>query len=96
MASLINDAYKTISRPSLVEFVQLRRSPPALTEVRLRFVRSMQQRQEHLLRPPLRAHIVFHDRAAAGERVLGPHPLKDPLRPVPLPSWAFCLLPELP
>jgi hypothetical protein len=60
----------------------------SLAEIRLRFARSMHQRHEHLLRPqPLRAHIVLHDRVAAGERVLGPQPLKDPLRRVPLPGW---------
>jgi hypothetical protein len=58
-----------------------------LAEVRLRFSGSMPQRHEHLLRPqPLRAHIVLHDSVAAGERVLGPQPLKYPLRRVPLPG----------
>ena len=57
-----------------------------LAEVCLRFPRSMHQWHEHLPGPQsMSANIVLHDGVAAGERVLGPQPLKDHASPSVLP-----------
>ena len=48
----------------------------------------MDERDEHLPHPlPPLADVVLHDRVAAGEAVLGPQPLVDPLGRVPLLGW---------
>ena len=54
-----------------------------LAEIGLRVPWRMLQRHEHLLRPlPPPGHILLHDRDAAGEAVLVPEALEDPLRRV--------------
>ena len=51
-----------------------------LAEVCLGVPRRMHQRHEHLLGPlPPARHVVLHDGDAAGEAVLIPEPLEDPL-----------------
>jgi len=55
------------------------------TEVRLRLARRVRQRDEHLLAADLRrAHIVLHNRVAAGVAVLGAKPFEDALGRVSL------------
>jgi len=56
-----------------------------LAEVDLGVTGRVRERDEHLPRPgaPL-AHVVLHDRVAAGEAVLGAEALVDPLGGVPL------------
>jgi hypothetical protein len=56
-----------------------------LAEVDLGMAGRMNKRDEHLPHPlPPLADVVLHDRVAAGEAVLGPQPLVDPLGRVPL------------
>ena len=52
-----------------------------LAKIGLRRARSMRQRNEHLPAALRRdPHVVLHDRVAAGECVLRPQPIEDPLR----------------
>ena len=54
-------------------------------EVGLRLARRMGQRDEHLPAAQLAgAHVVLHDRVAAGVTVLGTQPVEDTLGGVPL------------
>ena len=56
-----------------------------LAEVGLRMSGRMRQRHEHLAAAPLAlAHVILHDRVAAGEPVLVAKPLEHPLRRVAL------------
>jgi hypothetical protein len=56
-----------------------------LAEIDLGVARRMGQRDEYLAPPlPPLADVVLHDRVAAGEAVLGPQALVDPLGRVPL------------
>ena len=56
-----------------------------LAEVRLGVARGVMQGHEHLARPkPPLTDIVLHDGVAAGEPVLVPETVEDPLRRVPL------------
>ena len=56
-----------------------------LAEVRLGVAGGMDERHEHLARPkPPLTDIVLHDGVAAGEPVLVPETVEDPLRRVPL------------
>jgi hypothetical protein len=56
-----------------------------LAEIGLGMTRWMRQRHEHLAPAPLAlAHVILHDRVAAGEAMLGLEPLEHPLRRVPL------------
>ena len=58
---------------------------PRLAEVRLPMPRRMVQRHEHLPSPAtMLAHIIFHNRVAAAEPVLGPKTVENALRRVPL------------
>src|SRR6202030_4129110 len=53
----------------------------AFTKVYLSMSRTMLQRHEHLLSPPMPAgHIILHNRDAACETVFVPKPLENPLR----------------
>ncbi len=56
-----------------------------LAEIGLSMPRWMGQRHEHLAASPLMlAHVILHDRVAAGEAMLIPQPLEDPFGRVAL------------
>jgi len=64
-----------------------------LAKIHLGVPRRMRQRHKHLARPPfLLPHVIRDDGDAAGEPVLVPEPLMDPLRRMPLLLQLACVV----